>query len=437
MNSLLLHYQALARWNHVYRKGLLNTEHLESGQKHFTKFRHPGGAEEEVDFWGYALEKNGVKYLIDFGDKKPTEVLPILVDNSEKVSYKADAYQLVKTYIIARFRSEKRKSARDLIDSLCSLSHANPTHQKLLIMMALSQFWGRANYRVCSPPGVGKDSSVELLGNIVGNCISVTNPTLAKLERKTDVSWLVINEMMGLGKADWNLIEQFLLTAGDLKPRMEKHSLAYKDGKDSFDISNLSLSIFYNDLTQYNEETFFDARAKGAVKDRFPAFRVWGGYTERFDKIGDVNVKTLVEENKETYKDLIYTIVYYKDNIEDELHRYDTSLLDSMLQGIYPKGVPQRHRDNLRTLFKAVDLYCESQDEFNAWVTVVVGSMADYQAMLKYPEMLEWAQKKLSRQNMHELEQKMLGIQTFTEKLRLIEEALNPKTGVKDVKGLW
>lgn len=439
MNSLLLHYAALAEFNKQYRKGLIGTEHLESGQKHFTKFQYPGGQEEEVDFWGYILAKDGVRYLIDFEDQKPKDVLPIVVTDTEKVSYRSDVYERVVRggYKVARFRSEKRMSPKQLVQSLCSLQHSNPPHQTLLVLMALSQYWSRANFRVCSPPGSGKDSSVQLLGNLVGNCIVVSNPTLAKLESKTDVSWLVINEMMRLGKAEWYLIEQFLLTAGDLKPHMEKHSLGYKNNKDSFDISGLSLSIFYNDLSEYPEADYFDDRAHGAVCDRFVPLRVHGRYLERFDRIHKENIPALVADNQEQYKDVIYTITYYKEHIEDELHRYDLSLLDVLLKQVFPKRVSQRHRDNLAVLFKAVDLYCESQDEFNGWITVVVEALKDYQDMLAYPELEEFAQKKLGRKKWQETEIELIQLPTYTQRLRLLEQKLNPSASVADTKIAW
>lgn len=440
MNSLLLHYSCLAEWNRYYRKDLLGTEHLESGQRHYTKFTRPDGREENVSFLGYLLEKDGIKYLIDFGDAKPKDVLPILVTDTEKVSFRNVVYERVKQggYKVARFRSEKRLSPKQLVQSLCVLSHSNPRHQTLLVLMALSQYWGRANYRVCSNPGSGKDSSVQLLANLVGGCLSVTNPTLAKLEKKTDVSWLVINEMMRLGKAEWKLIEQFLLAAGDFKPGMEKHSLGYKGGKDSFDISNLSLSIFYNDVDNYPEDEFFDDRAHGAVKDRFPAFRVYGRYTERFDKIHGESVPSLVLENEDSYKDLIYSIIYYRDSMEEELHRYDTSLMDSLLNQLYQGKVSQRHRQNIGMLLKAVDLYCESQDEFNGWITVIAESLRDYKDMLRYTEIAEYASRKLGRNLWNELEKRLHQESTYTGKIRLIEEQLNPKSSAaKDVRVKW
>jgi len=432
--SLLLNYTAQAAWKRHYWKGLLSQENLESGRKHYQKFyEKERGTELKCDYWGYVLSDGKVRYLVDFGEKNPRKVLPIKIKDSDTVSYRGDAYERVSEYAPARFKSEKRMSFRELVDTLTCQDHTNPRHQKLLMMIALAQYMQRANIRVCSPPGTGKDSSVQTTGNLVGGAISVSNPTLAKLEKKAGVSWMVINEMMGLGKSEWNRIEQFLLTAGDLKPHMEKHSLGYNGGEDSFDISDLSLSVFYNDITAYPDDDFWDDRAKKAVKDRFPAIRVHGSFSERFDKINTVNINDLIHDNEDFYKDLIYTIVYYKDNIEDELERYSHDLLHRMLQTVYPGRVPQRHRDNLAVILKAFDLYSESQDEFNGWITVLVEAMKDYQAMLEYPELVKSAKRKVSRDEWRQFIGEVERMDTFTEKNQRLRDPNNQG----DVKDLW
>lgn len=419
MNALL-HYAAISEFKREFYKDVLTEEHIKPQQIHLDTLSFPdGGKDQSANFWGYELEKNGVKYLLPAKDSsgkdvKLRELLPVKTNHSTKVASRGTVYYMLQSPTPVRLKPEKTMSFRELVDTLAMFGHSNPQHQKLAWFMGLSQVMDRANYRIATPPGFGKDSIVDIMGSLLGKCATVESPTLAKLEeRSVNLKWLAINEVVDLTPEAWKIIEQFLLAAGAHKPTVTKHSRAFGGVGEELDISQFSISIMYNDIDQYPDSTkYLDFVAKGAVLDRFPPFRLWGRYTEDFNSIRSVDVSAFVKEHWEDYRKILYALTYYKQNLSTELHHYDmASLMD----------VPERWKTNIGRLLKVIDLYCATQEEFSAWVAVVNGSVSDYKAMLSYPTAIEKSSKKLPKKEHDALLAKARAANTFGEKLAVLK----------------
>lgn len=423
----LLYYDCLAEFKRQFYKDLLTTEHLKTGQIKFDTLHFPDGdIDDNVNFWGYILEKDNIKYLLssittDKAELPPKEILPLRPIETTKVAHKGIVYHWIKKFSTAKYKEEKQTSFKQLIDNLSSFEHTNPTHQKLLWFMTLTQIMDRANFRVSTPPGFGKDSTVDILGNLIGGTGTIENPTIAKLEERASVlKLLAINEVVDVARSDWRLIEQFLLQTGAFKPEVTKRSRKYGALGEIINISNFSISLLYNDINCYPKGTkYFDEVTKDAVKDRFPALRLYGKYTEDFNKIKFLDVKKYVTENFEKYKKFIYTLMYYKVNVNKELHKWDSKLLIN---------TPERWKTNLGRLLKIVDLYCDSQEEFNKWINVINVALKDYEQMLLYPELLEKTSKKLSNKEYTKLFGELNKIDSFIDKNKKLNQLLNGST---------
>jgi len=215
-----LYYDCLAEFKRQFYKDLLDIEHLQGNQVKIDKLHYTnGGVDEQANFWGYILEKNGTKFLLSAFDKqgkeiKPAQLLPIRSNNTVKVASRGVVYNYLQDPIIsAKFRP------------ISCFNHTNPDHQKLMWFLTLTQLIDRANYRISTPPGFGKDSTVDILGNLIGKTGTIENPTLAKLEERANcLKLLAINEVVDIKKSDWQFIEQFLLATGAFKPEITKHS---------------------------------------------------------------------------------------------------------------------------------------------------------------------------------------------------------------------
>lgn len=425
--SLLLHYDVINEFKRQYYKDVLSFEHLVDGEIKIDKVSFPDGAkDEEFNFWGYQLEKGGIKYLMPSKDTagmelKLIDLFPIIPKDVQKVAYRGVVYQLIRRPVSVKFRPEKKMSFKELVNALNDLEHNNVEHRKLLVFIGLASLIERANFRIASPAGFGKDSVVDVFGNLLGGCLTVENPTIAKLEFLTFAKWLAVNEIVDIQKTEWRNIEQFLLSAGAHKPEITKHSRATSNGvKEILDISKFSLSLMYNDIDHYPEpDKYVDVITKKAVLDRFPAFRLYGTLTEDFNKVKTIDVKQFVTEHLEEYKALVYTYNYYKDNIMKELKRFNADKLR--------QDIPHRWLINIGRLLKIIDLYCDTQEEFDYWINIINEVLNDYEVMLEYPNLYEKVSKRLNDVDKKRLSNELFVRHTFANKVLLLRSFASNK----------
>jgi hypothetical protein len=380
----LLYYDSLSEFNHSFYRDLLTEEHLLPQKIEINKMTLPdGSADDTYQFRGWELQKNNIRYLLSeyIKDKKVDikEILPIMPKNLLEVGTKGIVYSHIKKPVRARIKPIQKLSFRELVDILSSFNHTNSDHFKLLWFKSLASYFFRYYDRTSTPAGFGKDSCVEVLSNLMGKCGTIESPTIAKLEeRSTVLKWLAISEVVDISASDWRIIQQYLLAAGAHKPSITKHSRAHGKVGEVIDISDLSISLFYNDIESYdNYDKYFDYVSKAAVKDRFPAFRLHGTLQENFNDIVSMDIQRYVEENMERFKDIIHSLSFYKDNIQS--HGY---IINST------EKYPNRWKTSLGRLYKVIDYYCETQEEMDYWVSLIDKSIEDYKDMIKYPHKL-------------------------------------------------
>jgi len=434
----LLHYDLIGEFRRQFYKDLLTINDVVGSQIKLNKLEFPDGAtKDDANFWGYILEKDGKKFLLSSVDSEGNElilkdVLPILPNKCLKVASKGFAYSWIQEPISMKFKEDKKMTFKQLVNKLSSMAHSNDKHQKLLWFMTLSQYIDRANFRFCSNPSFGKDSTVDIIGNLIGGCATIENPTIAKLEMMANsTKLLAVNEVVDVSKSDWRNIQQFLLAAGAHKNELTKHSRATASGTSEFiDIRKFSISLMYNDISDYtNMERYFDFVTKDAVKDRFPSFRLHGVFEEDFNNIKNINKKKYVKEHFEEYKDIIYTITYYTKNLLKEIHRYDSSRLN--------KDIPKRWIINIGRLLRIIDVYCDTQEEFDYWIDIINNSMKDYSEMLKYNKFLNKLSSKLPQEEFHDTVNKISTMATYIEKVGLMREKTSSQRKIVDIKTIW
>jgi len=419
---MILYYDCLAEFNRQYYKDLLLPAHLISGQIKIGNLHYPDGqVDEEANFWGYKLEKDNVKYLLPCLDDNNNEIdiktiLPIVVTRTMKVASKNDVYLQIMDYDVASFKKEQTMTFKELFDKLSSHKHSHSKHQKLFWFIGITSMFDRVNFRVSTPAGFGKDSVVDILGNLIGGCCTIEHPTIAKLEYMTSKKWLAINEIVDLSSGDWRNIEQFLLATGAHKPVVTKHSRAYGGTEEMLDISDFSISVMYNDIDHYPRvDKYFDFVSKKAVHDRLPAFRLYGKLEEDFNSASNLNVANFVKQNMLEYKELIYNLLFYKENNHSN---YITTKL---------MNIPHRWMINIHRLLKVIGLYCDNQEEFDSWIDVINNCLLDYQAMVTYPSLLERLTEKVDSKHYSIYFQEIKKIVTFTDKIEYINRILNGK----------
>jgi len=422
-NNVLLHYEAMHAFNKAYYKDLLTLEHVTGGEMRVKELVYADGA-VGGELWCYPLEKDGVKYLLPSKRAGKAivlrETLPIRVksplDDAHKISNKGVAHFVIKDYTIQTFKAEQKMTFKELIDKLTSLEHSNPEHQKIMMLIAVASAIDRVNFRIASNAGFGKDSSVITMNSLIGGCAAVVSPSQAKLSHMAQQKWLVLSEVLDLSKEDTRIIEQFCLNVGDSKPEFVKPKRSVGTAPEVLNISNLSLSIFYNQIDEYveGEKVYFDVVTKAAFQDRFPPLRLWGKFNRETNNLHGIDVKEFAIEHTQEYKDLIYTLMFYRQNSNpgrpqwQKTNKFMTS---------------ERWKSNFDKLFKWVDLYSETQEEFTKWEKTIYDALDDYQEMLLYPEFLEQANKRMSKKELFSVTEKLRQMKTFKEKNNYLRRA--------------
>jgi hypothetical protein len=431
----LFYYDVLAEFKRQFYQSLLTSENVKSSQIHISKFHYSDGAvNEDVNFWGYELEKDGIKYLLSSTNSHDeeislTRILPIRPTKTEKVSYKGVVYLNILGYTSARIKPEQTMSFRDMVNMLCDFQHTNPIHQRLMWFIVISQMFERCNFRVSTPPGFGKDSAVDIIGNLLGKAGTIENPTIAKLEERAScMKLLALNEVVDITSTNWRQIEQFLLSAGAFKPVITKRSKAHGTVGEVIDISQLSLMLMYNDIDCYPKDTeYFDTVTKHAVKDRFVPLRLHGRFNEDFNTIKSIDVKTYVADNYNTFIVVLRNLEYHKNNLHLSYHDYVYNI---------PKMSP-RWEQNIAKLLYIIDCYSEDQQEFTRWVSIVLAALEDYQQMLDYNLMKEALEKKSSQKDMKDHIVALSKMDTFMAKNTYIRHSLkNPNAGM-NTQNFW
>ena len=423
-DNLLLHYDNITEFKRVYQEHLLTVSNMIDGEKFIKKLTDTDGEEWEYNKFCYVLEKGGKKYLLE--DRYKND-LPIVVTRSEKFSLRGDAYYLIRNYSSAKFVPQKKMSFREMVDKLSTFDSSSPDQRKLMWIISLGQMMTRINYRVSTPPAFGKDSVVDICGHLFGHAATIENPTRAKLEYMTVARLLAVNEVVDITSDKWRDVEQFLLQVGAMKPSVTKSSRSLSGSSgETLDLTSFSISLMYNDIDRYpKKKKYFDKVCSDQLKDRFFPLRFFGTLKEDFNRIRGVDVESFVREHKTEYEDLIRTFRYYEEHGATEIKKFQTTKW-----AVDIANLRDRWRNNVGKIMMFVDLYSETQEEFDKWLGVLFDAHRDYLTMLEYPVLDEQVSKRmgiLTAEKQVEFRKAIEKEETFIGKKRVINQFLANK----------
>jgi len=374
----LLTYKNIGTFKKEYYKDLLTNEHLEDVEKYFKIVTDEAGNEYELNRFCYVLAKNGKKYLLSTQDRQN---LPIEVTLERKLAHRNEAYYVIMGYNKAGFKKDKKKSLRELIDILSNFEHEQPQQLKVETMVTLAQMYYRSNILKCSIPGFGKDSRIGIFNGLFLKANSISNPTTAKLYLLSDSKLLVINEMKKVSAKVWDDLESYLLVVGDFNEEVTKNSRAIGGGQEIISISQLSLSILFNDIDSSSPKKFFQYRASDELKDRFFPMRYYGRFTEKFVDEELITSEGYVKKHWNEYIDLINTYSYYEDeqNLLKEMKPFNEPVLN----------FTNRWNTSLQAVLRIINVYSETQEEYDYWWNIILSCHEEYNEMLRFPVMLK------------------------------------------------
>jgi len=366
-NEYRMHNDCLQKFNNDLYADIFTTENITSKKKCITY-----GAEKEK-YYGYFLEKGKEQY---FALAEHIEQLPFKALKTIETDYRGEVFSIILRINPITIPAKKDMSFRNLIDSLPAFQHTHPLHFTLYKLVAATAYMDRINARVSTDAGFGKDSVANIIAQLVDSTVNLYGATFAKLEYVLTNKQIILNELGNLKGDDKINMQEFLLATGAYFNSYTKRSRKTSTTQEHYDISNLSLMIFYNLPSYYigKAQEYFDQMFTPAVVNRFIPFVFQGRISTSFEKLIDVN--KIVEEGQQEYRNIIATLNYYRENrLSDIRFKIDESVIT------FDKTL-MRYDRTFRTILKYVAEYANDQEEFDMMSKELYNCYKTYETLL-------------------------------------------------------
>lgn len=377
------HYSTVEKFFEIYYEKLLTSNMVCGEEMRIESYKDKNGTEVDCNLFVYPVKKGDVIYLIPTEFKKE---MPLLVEKEIMISHKSKGYRLpvisADGKIAVRpmkIKPQKMMSFRELVDNFANGKHDNPDDDLLWRLLVLISYLDRINIRVATPPEFGKDSKINLINAMTGSVGMISNPTIAKLEYLLHNKVLFLNEVSGIGSQSKADIEQFLLLTSDFSNRYTKRSRAGVGSSEGYNITNLSVLIAYNDITQYrNNDKYFDFlwTNAGAINNRILPFLFSGKQLENYHR--DFDITDAVNDNWEFYLSWLRTLMHFAIHRDDE---------DKSFTKEYNFEKNGRWKMNFQNIQKWIGKYVKDKPEFEALCDKYYARHKDYLKMLGFDKL--------------------------------------------------
>lgn len=387
-NKLINHYAVYKAFNdRIYNKTLTEENISNSGGQKYVDVVHKldmkgetvNGIEEDksINAKCVFMEKSGIKYILPSKYTKhlplnPTQTFDCYLKASDKTIYK-----FIESINSVKITEEKTIPFKLFIDEVFNnLEHSDEKTWKFLKIQSIASKYKGGKYRLCSPPSSGKNANDVILHMIFGGTVRVSKPTIAKLETLYYYNQKVLpDEMTSLTPTQVREVEPFFLQLADESPTFTKHSMAQKKDLNEVDISNSSCVFTYNDIDSLQEDSkFFDDiwQNKAAFNSRYPAMLIDGVIISNMPKLSGLQASKIMEENFDKLRIIARNLSYYIFNMSKELKGYDRSKI--CLKG--------RQLSNFECVLDTLDVYCDTQLEYDEWLFWVNEKINNYKSMV-------------------------------------------------------
>ena len=363
--EFLMHNDSISAFNNELYSDIFSQENIVSKKKVIVK--------DNVKYYGYYLEKgNEIFFMSD----NLYSFLPFKVTDTEEIDYKGDVINFIHFVKSIKIPSEKQMSFRELVDVTPAFKHTNENHFLLYKICSIASWVDRTNFRVVTDAGFGKDSVVNILSYLVDSTANIYGATFPKLEYNLLNRLIVLNELGNLKKDDKQNMQEFLLATGAYFNTYTKRSRRTADTLEQYDISDISLIVFYNLPGYYisKGQEYFDTMFTEAVNNRFIPFYFEGRLATKFGEL--IDPEKVLEYGRETYKKVIATLNYYKNNNVKELKYKVPDIVKFTKE-------EERYSRSFYTIMKYIGDYAETQDEFDYLVTELYNCYKNYAKLVK------------------------------------------------------
>ena len=370
-DELAFHNDAIQKFNNELYDGIFTEENIIS--------KHKAIVLDGVKLYGYFMEKNKTSF---FMISEYLEDLPFKVVNEKEMDYKGEVFNMISKVKSINIPAEKRMSFADLVDIMPAFSHTKPIHFTLYKILAIAGYCDRINARISTDAGFGKDSVVGIIQQLVDSTVNIYGATFAKLEYSLINKLMILNEMGNLKTDEKISMQEFLLATGAYFNTYTKRTRKTATTQEQYDISRLSLLIFYN-LPEYyvgKAQEYFDQIFTKAVIHRFIPFVFEGRLTTKFEKVVDID--KIMRDNEPTYKNVIATLNHFRQNPVGDIAY---TIPDAIF---FPETL-KRYERTFNVILKYVAEYAPTQEAFNSLSVELYECYKNYEGLItKEKEML-------------------------------------------------
>lgn len=384
------HYDVYAQYNDRYLANTIRQDHVKQNVMWAAKRIQENGMTVDLpETELLQVEYDGKPYLLPStyvdktGDTKDTESsLPIQFSEHglQKWAYSGKVYGYVPTINSVKLRREQKFGYREYIDTVyCPYEHSNPLDYLVAKLMMQSSHDRRCCFRIATPPAFGKNSLLDPFAKLRCDAVLFQPGSLPALYRRMNNRIMGLNEVCGVKKEVKEVLIRFLEDAGDGSAFFERDKIDMKFGKDRYDISKMSVVLFYNrvcDLETGSDKklAFFDYVFPGKIRNRFFPVCFSGGLLERFTKPLDAVAE--YEANKQDIIDFQRTIGYYQENIHQHMHGWKR-------RGYFEGSRMVRWAETFDSILHSFDAYANTQEEFTFLETVLINRHECYNRMMQ------------------------------------------------------
>lgn len=321
------------------------------------------------------------KYFIE---EKYRKLMPLRMNNCEELYLKESTQRKAVVFRPLKptpFRINPEQTfinCRTMVDELCSFEHTNPAAWTMMKLISIIAVISKTFLGISTPSEFGKSS--------IFNCIhGITQKSIVYQPRSEAGVLIQINEdgnMIFDEACDCDtkvkrIIGKFTLKVADNSPTYVNGAVKATYLKQIYDITKQSITFIYNLYNYYKnpDDDFFDKMFPNnpAIHSRMLKLKFDGTLTENFSK--DFDMHETAEQNKMYYIKVVKYLLWLKQlrakNAYERRYKYESQVIRS--------GRKKLIYDELSWI---IDIYCESEREYQDFIMLLDKSIIEYKEMV-------------------------------------------------------
>ncbi len=343
------------------------------------------GKELEKPIKGYFamkdIDNKKTKYFIR---EKMYSELPVRVEESKEMLFRDSSKKksiVIMPTAVTPFRIKPEKvyqNNHNFIDDISPFHHSRPEMWTLNKIIALMGYLGKLFVGVCSLSEFGKSSIYLTLDSITKRCpVFQPRSVPGVLAQITGEGNMVFDESQETSADVKKLMENFSLQVGGNSPIYINGAMKAKNTKPRYDVAHQSITFLYNVYSHYKEPDnhFFDYiwSNRKAMDSRFLKVKLEGVLLEKFDK--NFNIVEVAKKNRLFYMNIAKHLLWLK----------NLKLTNGYERRYAKKGILNlkgRHKIIFDEITWGIDLYCDTQGEYDIYFDLLEGCIVAYKEML-------------------------------------------------------